>query len=306
MKFLSGILLIVLCIVVHGEVHANPNNTDRMPYFNEVLKLEMEQIKKYDLTPFFGRILNPKSVDEVTYAMDYLKMRIVGTHTVQGVDYKSALPKVSTPFYYTVYAMLLWKMHEGATAFKMRHTDEAFAREYKQRFGEAAFEESKQYDGEFSGTAIATANAAMLILFTDKARCADRSAGENQIHATAQRLKKPLKAFAELSDEEQKESVSLSLLMEESIVSRSVNRPLCRTGTKALRKTLEWTAKNNIEPTTAPNPSGIGTITTYPNSPNVKVDSIGDSKWHELRKMMRSRYHDYLLDKVMLLPIGMR
>ena len=137
-------------------------------------------------------------------------------------------------------------------------------------------------------TAASMAAATMLILYTDRARCADETAGQMKITKRFSMLRESLEYLSRAKGREKNEIIEIAMNMEERIDARPPNRNLCYTGIKATQDALKYAKSKGIKLEKSGEDSFV-----IPDFDHVKVEYVSKKEWHEKRAEIRRKFPSY-------------
>lgn len=137
-------------------------------------------------------------------------------------------------------------------------------------------------------TSAMMASSALLILYVDKARCADKTAGETRIHNTFEALRAPLEFLRSSKFDDKNKILKVAFGIESQIRNRRPNRSLCYSGMESTKQAIEL-----IEAGKVPAQKGANGRVLIPNIPSIKVEYIPDSEWLSRRNKIRDGFSSY-------------
>ncbi len=247
-------VLAFLCLLAGTPARAELNDADRTHFNDEISRLEQQA----DRAPFFKRVMEPRSSDELIYAMDYLQARILGRAQSKDFRYVSPLGIATEPTYHVAYSTLLWSIG-------------------------------------IKDSSMAMAAAAMLIAETDRARCADKTAGQDFLRHLAQSVWLPLEQLQGLAPEAREPIISVALMSERAISERLPNRAICLDGMGAMQQALKLQEQGRITVITAK--SKEGNTHTFTDSADIKVEYVSGDEWNRERERIRGEFLRRMLGK---------
>jgi hypothetical protein len=174
-------------------------------------------------------------------------------HALDFLQKRIIINKVADPDFHAVYAKLLWK--KGV---------------------------------KDSAAAMAAAN--LLILYNDRLRCVDDSAGYTKIAKRFTMFKDMLEYLRDQNFEDKMEIINVALDVEERIDNRPPNRNMCYTGVKATTEALKYAKENDLKlEKTGPDSYVI------PDYKHIEMQYVDDHEWHKRREQMRYEFPKYFM-----------
>ena len=153
------------------------------------------------------------------------------------------------------------------------------------------------WDAGVKETSGGMAGASLLLLMTDRVRCADNTAGQTQFIHTVDALKAPLKFYRVATDKELNAMFELAFLVEERAKNRPGNRRLCASGIKAMSETLRLMKERGIQGKEVKDKTRLGRTIELPDMPDVKIEFITDEEWQRKREDIRGQFVRFILGK---------
>lgn len=143
------------------------------------------------------------------------------------------------------------------------------------------------WHAEIKDTAATMAVAALLILYTDRARCADPT-GKTRIYNTFQALKPMFEYTRSAELKTHLQILDTASMLENRLDRRPPNRSLCYTGIEATGKAVQMIDDGLV----MAEKDDKGNI-MIPDIPSIEVRYIPEREWHEKRLDIRSHFSDY-------------
>lgn len=139
-----------------------------------------------------------------------------------------------------------------------------------------------------SAASMAAAN--LLILYSDRLRCADETAGYTKITKRFTMFKDMLEYLRDLSLDDKLDVIEVAEDVEERIDNRPPNRNMCYTGAVATAQALKYAKEHDIELKKSGPDSFV-----IPDYGHVKVKYVDDHEWHKRRETMRAEFPKYFM-----------
>lgn len=144
------------------------------------------------------------------------------------------------------------------------------------------------WHADIKDTAATMAVAALLILYTDRARCTDETGGKTRIYNTFEVLK-PMFEYTRLAEKKlHYQILNTASMMENRLDRRPPNRSLCYSGIVASGQAVKM-----IEDGLVMAEKDAQGNTLIPDIPSIEVGYIPDREWHAKRLDIRSHFNEY-------------
>jgi len=139
-------------------------------------------------------------------------------------------------------------------------------------------------------TAAGMAAATLLILYADKARCADESAGYTKLTSRFTLFKEMLEYLRNADEDEKKVILDIAMTMEERLSGRDPNRSLCYTGAATTSAALDYAKKNNMDLEKTGRNSYV-----IPDFDHIDVEYVDADEWNRRREEIRTEFPNYFV-----------
>lgn len=144
------------------------------------------------------------------------------------------------------------------------------------------------WHAEVKDTAAAMATASLLLLYTDRARCVDKTAGQTRIQNTFDALKPMLEYLRGLEKREKGKVLDIASSLENRLDRRPPNRSLCYSGVEATGKVVAMIESGEV----IAQKDDQGNI-LIPDIDSIEVAYIPEREWHNKRLEIRSGFPAY-------------
>jgi hypothetical protein len=163
-------------------------------------------------------------------------------------------------------------------------TDKVYDSDYHAVYAKLLWEQG------IKDSAAAMAAANLLILYNDRLRCADDTAGYTKITKRFTMFKDMLEYLRDQTLDDKLEIIEVALDVEERIDNRPPNRNMCYTGVKATAEALKYAQENDLDlEKTGPDSYVI------PEYKQITVEYVDDHEWHKRREEMRAEFPKYFM-----------